>query len=158
VPGGQRGLRLLHRARQSERLGASNPDDSFLSFSEVGSSPNAPGDLLGSGDLEWAVIAACGPLQDELLATGGGDVLNRWDGAFDGMHQLLGYGAITFDNTDESRRIASYCRSGMTIKNAWFRAAKEIQPSTNGASARSSDLFAHFDLVSPTGFEPVLPP
>jgi uncharacterized protein DUF6345 len=113
----------------------SNPDDGFLSFSEVGSSPEAPGDLWGSSDLEWAVIAACGPLQDELLAKGGGDVLDRWDGAFDGMHQLLGYGAITFDNTEEGRRIASYCRSGMTIKDAWFRAAKEIQPSTNGASA-----------------------
>jgi hypothetical protein len=113
----------------------SNPDDGFLSFNEVGNSPEAPGDLWGSSDLEWVVIAACGPLQDELLAAGGGDVLARWDGAFDGMHQLLGYGAITFDNTDEGRRIAQYCRSGMTVANAWFRAAKEIQPATNGASA-----------------------
>jgi hypothetical protein len=113
----------------------SNPDDGFLSFTEVGGSPGTPGDLWGSSDLEWAVIAACGPLQDEILATGGGDVLDRWDGAFDGMHQLLGYGAITFDNTEEGRRIATYCRSGMTVKDAWFRAAKEIQPSTNGAGA-----------------------
>jgi hypothetical protein len=113
----------------------SNPDDGFLSFNEVGGSPGAPGDLWGSSDLEWVVIAACGPLQDDLLAAGGGDVLARWDGAFDGMHQLLGYGAITFDNTDEGRKIAEYCRSGMTVAQAWFRAAKEIQPSTNGAPA-----------------------
>jgi hypothetical protein len=51
------------------------------------------------------------------------------------VHQLLGYGAITFDNTEEGRRIGQYCRFGMTVANAWFRAAKEIQPSTNGASA-----------------------
>jgi hypothetical protein len=113
----------------------SNPDDGFLSFNEVGGSPASPGDLWGSSDLEWAVIAACGPLQDNLLAAGGGDVLARWDGAFDGMHQLLGYGAITFDNTEEGRRLSHYCRSGMTVADAWFRAAKEIQPSTNGASA-----------------------
>jgi hypothetical protein len=113
----------------------SNPDDGFLSFNEVGGAPTAPGDLWGSSDLEWIVIAACGPLQDELLAKGGGNVLDRWDGAFDGLHQLLGYGAITFDNTEEGRRLASYCRSGMTVKDAWFRAAKEIQPSTNGAGA-----------------------
>jgi hypothetical protein len=113
----------------------SSPDDGFLSFTEVGSAPVTPGDLWGSSDLEWVVIAACGPLQDELLAKGGGDVLDRWDCAFDGLHQLLGYGAITFDNTDEGMRIASYCRSGMTVKDAWFRAAKEIQPATNGASA-----------------------
>jgi len=113
----------------------SNPDDGFLSAAEVGAAPAAPGDLWGSSDLEWVVVAACGPLQDDIISTGGGDVLTRWDGAFDGLHQLLGYGAITFDNTEEGRRIASYCRSGMTVKDAWFRAAKEIQPSTNGANA-----------------------
>lgn len=111
------------------------PDDGSLNFNEVGASPEAPGDLWGSSDLEWVVIAACGPLQDDLLAAGGGDVLSRWDGAFDGLHQLLGYGAITFDNTDEGRKIAQYAKSGMTVADAWFRTAKEIQPSTNGASA-----------------------
>jgi len=113
----------------------SNPDDNRLDFSEVGSSPATPGDLWGQNDLEWVVVAACGPLQDELLAKGGGDVLDRWDGAFDGLHQLLGYGAITFDNEVEGRKLAQYARSGMTIKDAWFRAAKEVQPATNGASA-----------------------
>jgi hypothetical protein len=63
----------------------SNADDDFLSFTEVGSSPAAPGDLWGSSDLEWVIIAACGTLQYELLAKGGGDLLARWDGAFDGM-------------------------------------------------------------------------
>jgi Family of unknown function (DUF6345) len=113
----------------------SAPDDGSLNFTEVGAAPQAPGDLWGSSDLEWVVIAACGPLQDDLLAAGGGDVLDRWDGAFDGLHQLLGYGAITFDNTDEGRKIAEYAKSGMTVADAWFRTAKEIQPATNGASA-----------------------
>ena len=113
----------------------SAPDDGFLDFREVGAAPDDAGDLWGSSDLEWVVIAACGPLQDDLIAAGGGDVLDRWDGAFDGLHQLLGYGAITFDNTDEGRKIVEYCTDGMTITDAWFRTAKEIQPSTNGASA-----------------------
>jgi hypothetical protein len=112
-----------------------NPDDGFLEFSEVGSSPKTPGDLWGQNDLEWAVIAACGPLQDEILASGGGDVFARWDGAFDGMHILMGYGAITFDNTDEGRKLVQYARGGSTLINAWFRTAKEIQPTTNGAGA-----------------------
>jgi hypothetical protein len=56
----------------------SNPDDGFLHFNEVGTSPQSPGDLWGQSDLEWAVIAACGPLQDDILASGGGDVLARW--------------------------------------------------------------------------------
>ena len=45
------------------------------------------------------------PLQDDVISAGGGDVLSRWDGAFDGLHTMLGYGAITFDNTDEGRKL-----------------------------------------------------
>lgn len=113
----------------------SNPDDGFLDFSEVGSAPASPGDLWGQQDLEWVIVAACGPLQDEILAKGGGDVFDRWKGAFDGLHILMGYGAITFDNEDEGRLIVKYAREGQTLVNAWFRAAKEIQPSDNGAAA-----------------------
>jgi hypothetical protein len=113
----------------------SNPDDGFLDFSEVGANPQTPGDLWGQSDLEWAVIAACGPLQDDLLAPGGGDVLARWDGAFDGMHILMGYGAVTFDNSDEGRKISQYAKGGSTLIDAWFRTAKEIQPATNGVAA-----------------------
>jgi hypothetical protein len=113
----------------------SNPDDGWLDFSEAGGAPGAPGDLWGQNDLEWVVVAACGPLQDEILAKGGGNVLTRWDGAFDGLHLLMGYGAITFDNEDEGRKVAQYARSGMTLKDAWFRTAKEVQPADNGESA-----------------------
>jgi hypothetical protein len=113
----------------------SSPDDGFLSFAEVGSSPQSPGDLWGQNDLEWAIIAACGPLQDEVISKGGGDVFARWDGAFDGLHALLGYGAITFDNTQEGGRVVQYGKSGMKLIDAWLRTGQEIQPSTNGASA-----------------------
>jgi hypothetical protein len=112
----------------------SSPDDGFLSFNEVGAGPATPGDLWGQQDLEWAVIAACGPLQDDLISAGGGDVLARWDGAFDGLHSLLGYGAITYDNTDEGKRIVQYAKAGTPIIDSWFRTAREIQPSTNGAN------------------------
>lgn len=112
-----------------------NPDDTFLHWNEVGSSPSSPGDLWGQQDLEWFIVAACGPLQDKILSPGGGSVFERWDGSFDGLHQLLGYGAITFDNEEEGKTVVKYAREGKTIINAWFRTAKEIQPSTNGASA-----------------------
>jgi hypothetical protein len=113
----------------------SSPDDGWLDFSEVGAGPATPGDLWGQSDLEWVVVAACGPLQDDVISAGGGDVLARWDGAFDGLHTLLGYGAITNDNTDEGRKLAQYCKGGSTVIDSWFRCAREIQPSTNGASA-----------------------
>jgi hypothetical protein len=112
-----------------------NPDDGFLHFNEVGASPESPGDIWGQQDLEWVIIAACGPLQDEVISPGGGDVFSRWDGAFDGLHQLLGYGAVTYDNEEEGKTVVRYAREGKTIINAWFRAAREIQPSTNGWTA-----------------------
>ena len=111
----------------------SRPDDSWLDASEVGG--NVPRDLWGSQDCEWIVVAASGPLQDDAISPGGGDVFRRWGGAFDGLHQLLGYGAITYDNEDEGKRVVQYVRDGQTLLHAWFRAAQEIQPSTNGALA-----------------------
>jgi hypothetical protein len=113
----------------------SPPDDGSLDFSEVGAAPATPGDLWGQQDLEWVIIAACGPLQDNVISANGGDVFDRWDGAFDRLHQLLGYGAITFDNEDEGKSVVRYATDGETLINAWFRAAREIQPGTNGASA-----------------------
>jgi hypothetical protein len=104
----------------------------YLTPPEVGAAPETPGDIWGQQDLEWIVIAACGPLEDDLLSSGGGNVLERWDGAFDGLHILMGYGAVTFDNEEEGRRLVQYAREGQTLINAWFRTAQEIQPSTNG--------------------------
>ena len=115
-----------------------NPGDcraDSLDHPKVGAGPQALGDLWGRQDLEWVVVAACGPLEDEILSPGGGDVLARWDGAFDGLHILMGYGAVTFDNEDEGKRIIKYAREGQTLINAWFRTAQEIQPSTNGWEA-----------------------
>lgn len=111
------------------------PDDGSLHFNEVGAGPEDPGDMWGQQDLEWVVVAACGPLQDALLASGGGNVFDRWDGAFDGLHQLLGYGAVTNDNEVEGKKLAQYCRDGNTIIDAWFRTGREVQPGTNGYPA-----------------------
>ena len=132
-----------------------SPDDGSLDFSEVGAGAAAPGDLWGQQDLEWTVIAACGPLQDELLAAGGGNVLNRWDGAFDGLHTLMGYGAITFDNTEEGKRIVKYARDGAPLIDAWFRTAREIQPGTNGAAAPDGpDVWVGAMWVTKSGANP----
>ena len=121
-----------HASMDSWLLSA--PDDETLSFAEVGSEPEHPGDLWGQ-DLEWLIIAAGGPLQDEILSPGGGDVFGRWAGAFDRLHLLLGYGAATYDNTGEGDRVVRYARDAKPLIAAWFRAAKESQGSTNGYRA-----------------------
>ncbi|MBD0371743.1 MAG: hypothetical protein ICV60_12960 [Pyrinomonadaceae bacterium] len=132
----------------------SNPDDTFLDFSEVGAAPQT-GDIWGFQDLEWVIIAACGPLQDNIISPGGGDVFARWDGAFDGLHQLLGYGAVTYDNTEEGKRVVQYARGGDTVIGSWFRAAKEIQPSTNGFPAPDGPtIYVSVMYVGRSGVDP----
>jgi hypothetical protein len=32
-------------------------------------------------------------------------VFDRWDGAFDGLHLLMGYGSVTNDNEDEGNAL-----------------------------------------------------
>lgn len=110
------------------------PDDTSLHYSEVGSTPRNPSDLWGQQDLEWITIAACGPLQDSHFVSGGGNAFSRWDGAFDGLHILLGYGAVTFDNDDEGWYFAYLLRLGWKVIDAWFRTAWVVQPSWNGYS------------------------
>ena len=109
------------------------PNDGWLSDSEIGA-PGGARDLYGQNDLEWFFIAACGPLEDDLIHPGGGDVF-RWKGVFDGLHIMCGYGAVTNDNTEEGETLVRYMKEGKTVIDSWFRTAKEIQPSTNGYSA-----------------------
>ncbi len=115
-----------------------NPDGcspGYLTPATTGNSPEAPNYRWGQQDLDWIVIAANGPLEDDILVKDGGNALNRWDGIFDGLHTLMGYGAVTFDTELEGQRIVQYAREGQTLINAWFRTAQEIQPSNNGCKA-----------------------
>ncbi|MFP5298972.1 MAG: DUF6345 domain-containing protein, partial [Actinomycetota bacterium] len=66
-------------------------DDSFIAFNEV---------AWGDRDLEFATIAACGPLQE---TTGAGDLRTRWGRAFQGLHILNGYATVSGDSPDEGR-------------------------------------------------------
>ena len=107
------------------------PSDTSLHFNEVGSSPNNPSDFYGNRDLEWIIIAACGPHQSSHFMPNVGNAFDRWRGIFDGLHIFLGYGAVTYDNTTEGARVTELMRQGWTVIDAWFRTAWEIQPFMN---------------------------
>lgn len=107
-----------------------NPADTSLNYTEV----SGAADMWGNGDVEWIIIAACGPLQSNHYTTGTTNAFDRWRNSFDGLHVLMGYGAVTYDNTSEGRRFMELSRAGWNVIDAWFRTAWEIQPSTNGYS------------------------
>jgi hypothetical protein len=111
------------------------PNDTSLDWTEVGPAPGSPNDLYGQNDLEWFIVAACGPHQSNHFTTGVGSAFDRWRGTFDGLHIFMGYGAITNDNTSEGSRVTELGRAGWTLIDAWFRTAWEIQPTTNGEAA-----------------------
>ncbi|MEE9339216.1 MAG: DUF6345 domain-containing protein [Methylococcaceae bacterium] len=108
-----------------------NPDDTFLHYSEV----SGASDLWGQSDLEWFIIAACGPLQSNHFMGNTTNAFDRWRDSFDGLHAMLAYGAVTYDNTEEGGRFMELALGGEDVIDAWFRTAQEIQPATNGSSA-----------------------
>lgn len=104
-----------------------NRDDGFLHFTEA---------RYGNTDLEWLVIAACGPLQ---LTSGGKSWAERWGPAFRGLHMMLAYATVSNDNTVEGRLLASHIHGvsflgftfgQLSIRQAWAATATEVQPSS----------------------------
>ncbi|WP_437283068.1 DUF6345 domain-containing protein [Sorangium sp. So ce375] len=92
-------------------------NDRLLHFSEA---------HWGNSNLEWLVVAACGPLQDD-----GGAWRYRWSGAFDGLHLLLGYATESFDDTTEGSLFARTLlddASPTPVRQAWVTTAIEVQP------------------------------
>lgn len=106
-------------------------------------------DHWGRNDLEWLIVAACGPHQHDGFVGSTNNAFDRWRSVFDGLHNFLGYGAVTFDNTSEGRRFMELVRRGNSVHEAWFRTAREVQPATNGWSAPNgddiyvTDMYAH---------------
>jgi hypothetical protein len=93
----------------------SSVDDRFLDFTEA---------AYGQTDLEWLVIAACGPLQHGVYPD---DWTFRWPRVFRGLHLLCGYDNTSRDNSDEGRKWADYMLRGYTVAQAWIRTGIEVQ-------------------------------
>ena len=108
-------------------------------------------DHWGRNDLEWLIIAACGPHQHNGFVGSTNNAFDRWRSVFDGLHNFLGYGAVTFDNTSEGRRFMELVRRGNSVHEAWFRTAREVQPATNGWSAPNGDDIYVTDMYAHNG-------
>ena len=79
----------------------------------------------GNQDLEWLIVAACGPLQ---TTTSGLSWWQRWGPAFDGLHMLLGYANITLDNPYEGGLLGTYLvDKQLPLRQAWILSATETQ-------------------------------
>ncbi|KAL8811654.1 MAG: hypothetical protein Q9200_001624 [Gallowayella weberi] len=118
-----------HASANGRVTAAHGSDSTVVGNSIVGTFPESPGDLWGQLDMEWLVIAACGPHQDDRFVKGGGNAFDRWRGVFDGLHVFLGYGSISADTAEEGNRFVKYGKQGSTLVNSWFRTAKEVQTS-----------------------------
>ncbi|KAI5839073.1 hypothetical protein DFP73DRAFT_562421 [Morchella snyderi] len=101
----------------------------FVNYTAFGSDPETPGELLGQQDLEWLIIAACGPLQDQHMDQGYGNVFDRWRGIFDGLHIMMAYASSSVDSSDEGAKFMQYAQEGYSLIDAWLRTGKELQSS-----------------------------
>lgn len=108
--------------------------DGFVAYNEA---------RWGNNDLEWLVIAACGPLQYD-----NGQVWTRWARTFHGLHMLLGYATVSNDNTTEGSILANYLHGVwpfplLRVRDAWFNTAVAVQP--------SSVIVGYFGVLGPNG-------
>jgi hypothetical protein len=96
-----------------------NRDDGWLTYPDAG---------YGMNDLEWMVIAACGPLQ---RMSDGVHVFDRWGPAFRGLHILMGYATVSGDNRVEGEKFSRYLlQDRMSMRQAWAKTATEVQSSS----------------------------
>lgn len=106
---------------------------------------------LGQADLEWLVIAACGPLQEQ--NRNGTSWQDRLTPMFQGLHTLLAYATVSNVSTIEGQRFADYARgallppalaSGRVFQNrfplmwAWMFATIDAQPTVIPARAAAA--------------------
>ncbi len=56
--------------------------------------------IWGEDDMEWLVVAACGPLQECCW--------RNWEPAFDGLHLIMAYGSVSNDTTTEGTELVRW--------------------------------------------------
>jgi hypothetical protein len=109
----------------------SNKDDGEIYYTDT------IGDW-GNGDMEWLALTSCQVLKD---TWGGKKWWDRWIPDFDGLHIMLGFETNAHDWDQFGRVFADWMhgRYGifppMRVKDAWFLAKSEQQPSGNIAVA-----------------------
>ena len=94
------------------------------------------------GRLKWVVIDGCGPLQDEVAASGT-SAFDMWARSFQGLRALLGFATTQEQNARQFPRTIEYGLNGRPLARAWFQAACECQGSrtNHGHPAWVAGLF-----------------
>jgi hypothetical protein len=95
----------------------STHDNTFIDYNET---------QYGKNELEWLIIAACGPLQQ---TEGGVSWNDRWGNTFHGLHLIMGYATTSYDGPNEGRDIANGAMAGLDLRSAWINTAVANQPS-----------------------------
>ena len=96
----------------------STHDNTFIDYNET---------QYGKSELEWLIIAACGPLQ---LTEGGVSWNDRWGNTFHGLHMIMGYATTSYDGSGEGRDMANGAMAGLDLRSAWVNTAVANQPSS----------------------------
>ncbi|RMD82124.1 MAG: hypothetical protein D6815_09975 [Candidatus Dadabacteria bacterium] len=86
--------------------------------------------IWGEDDLEWIVIAACGPLQSYSW--------HNWESAFDGLHLIMAYGSTSADTDKEGSELVRWSHPqrlggifdlpAFSLHTAWALTAINAQP------------------------------
>jgi hypothetical protein len=94
----------------------------------------------GDRELEWLALLSCQVLAD---SSSSGAWWQRWGPAFDGLHQMLGFHTLAYDQGGFGgefaewmlgKRILFFRLPPMPIRSSWFLARQSNQPSSTVAA------------------------
>ena len=105
-------------------------DDSYLTYNDAYQA-------WGDNDLEWIALLSCSVLADSHE----GD----WSWAMNNLHLLMGFKTTAYDVCGFGQRFAQKIVAGYSIKNAWFIACDQKQPSGVVAKVLAEEYHHFYD-------------
>ena len=102
--------------------GGGTHDDSYLTYEDVNTRGwGLHGGGWGSKNLKWLGLLSCSVLADSHQ--------NDWSYTMDGLHLLMGFATTAYDVCGFGQTFAQRVVAGNSIRDAWFIACDQKQPS-----------------------------
>ena len=117
--------------------GGGTHDDSYLTYNDVNTRLGYSG--WGSKDLEWLGLLSCSVLADSHEVD--------WSYTMDYLHLLMGFGTTAYDVCGFGQTFAQRVLLGNSIKDAWFIACDQKQPSGVQAKVLGEEYYDLYESI-----------
>ena len=120
--------------------GGGTHDDSYLTYNDVDTRRwGLYGGGWGSKNLKWLGLLSCSVLADSHQ--------NDWSYTMDGLHLLMGFATTAYDVCGFGQTFAQRVLAGNSIRDAWFVACDQKQPSGVQAKVLGEEYYDLYETI-----------